>query len=269
MGAGTTICRLSPLYEPENLIHTYYTQSCKSSVDISLCQKVELGYELVDSENCYNCLYSNRILNCSDSYFLQDCIGCTNCFGCKNLHQKSFYIYNEKHSREDYFKFIEEADLDCWSSVEAFREKTSQFHQTLPSRMTISQHCEEVSGTNVFHSKNCQHGFDLYDCENMIHSGYAEKCHNCLDCYGFGECQHCYETVTGQASHSCLFSATAIESSELLYCYDIYANSQNCLACCGVRKGQYCVLNKQYQQPEYYQLISRILEHMKTTGEWV
>ena len=256
------------LYSPENLIHTYYTQNCKSSVDISVCQKVQLGYDLVDAENCYNCRYSNRIRNCSDSYFLQDCIGCSNCFGCKNLHQKSFCVFNEKYSENEYLNFVQEANLSSRSSVEKWRIKANDFHQTQPSRMSISQYCENVSGTNIFHSKNCQNGFDLYECEMMNHCGYAEKCHTCVDCYGLGECQYCYETVTGQCSHSCLFSATAIESSGLMYCYDAFANSQNCFACCGTKKGEFCILNKQYSREEYYQLLGRILDHMRNTGEW-
>jgi hypothetical protein len=31
---------------------------------------------------------------------------------------------------------------------------------------------------------------------------------------------------------------------------------------------QYCILNKQYTKEEYEELVPKIIEHMKKTGEW-
>ena len=256
------------LYAPENLIHTYYTQSCKSSIDISVCQKVELGYELTDSENSYNCRYSRRIQNCFDSYFLEDCVGCSHCFGCKNLHQKAFCVFNEQLTKESYAAFLSKARLNCWRSIEDYRNKAESFLKTLPSRNLTILRSENVTGTNIFNSKNCAEGFDLYECEETRYMGFAEKCHNCLDCYGFGASQHCYESVTLQGSHSCLFCATAIGCSDLLYCYDCYSDTNNCFASCGLKKGTYCILNKQYSRYDYEKLKAKIITHMQDTGEW-
>ena len=42
----------------------------------------------------------------------------------------------------------------------------------------------------------------------------------------------------------------------------------DCFGCIGLKKGQYCILNKQYTKEEYEALVPQIIEHMKKTGEW-
>lgn len=256
------------LYGPEDLIHTYYTQHCKDSIDISFAQTSELGYELVDVENCYHCHYGSRIIDCCDSYFLEDCIGCSSCFACKNLHHKSYHIFNEKHTKDQFNAFLREAKLHCWSGVVTHRRKALEFFQSLPSRAVIMRNSEDSTGGSLFHCKNVKEGYDLYECENLTHCALGEKSDNLLDCYGFGVAHHCYEFITCQESSDVLFSATGIESSGLLYCYECYANSQDCFGSVGLKKGRCCILNKEYSRDDYEKLLIRIIEHMRDTGEW-
>jgi hypothetical protein len=46
------------------------------------------------------------------------------------------------------------------------------------------------------------------------------------------------------------------------------SSSQNILGCIGLKRKQYCILNKQYSEQEYYALIPKVIEHMRQTGEW-
>lgn len=57
------------------------------------------------------------------------------------------------------------------------------------------------------------------------------------------------------------------EVYDLLYCMDCY-HSSNLFGCSGVRHKKYCILNKQYSKEEYEELMPKIIEHMKSTGEW-
>lgn len=45
-------------------------------------------------------------------------------------------------------------------------------------------------------------------------------------------------------------------------------NSDYLFGCVSMKKNQYCILNKQYSMEEYEALMPKIIEHMKTTGEW-
>ena len=75
------------LFGSENVLHGYYSISCKDICDTAMCQYAELCYELVDGEKCYSCFYSTRMRNCNECWFCEDCIGCRNCFECKKLRQ--------------------------------------------------------------------------------------------------------------------------------------------------------------------------------------
>lgn len=56
-------------------------------------------------------------------------------------------------------------------------------------------------------------------------------------------------------------------ASDLLYC-DTSHGSKNCFGCVCLRKREFCILNKRYSQSDYFPLLTRILGHMKDTGEW-
>ncbi|MFA7278308.1 MAG: hypothetical protein WC101_05000, partial [Candidatus Gracilibacteria bacterium] len=56
-------------------------------------------------------------------------------------------------------------------------------------------------------------------------------------------------------------------SSDLTYCENC-VSSKDSFGCIGLRQKKYCILNKQYTKEEYEALVPRIIEHMKTTGEW-
>jgi hypothetical protein len=50
--------------------------------------------------------------------------------------------------------------------------------------------------------------------------------------------------------------------------FDNCHTSQNIFGCAGIRKKQYCILNKQYSKQEYEKLVVKLIAHMKVKGEW-
>ena len=256
------------LYNPEGLLYTSSTQSCKDCVDILFCQHSELCYDCVDCESCHAIFYSTRAIDCYDSYFLEDCIGCHDCFACKNLQRRAYCVFNEQIEKEEYQAFLREAKLSSWSSVRSFREKAVKFFQTLPSRALVTKNSENVHGSNIFYSRECKDVFDAHESERMLSSSFFEKCNDCADCYGLGCSHHSYDSTTLQNSEQIFFSAAAIDSAMLTYCYECYANSKNCFGSVGLKKGEWSILNQIYSKAEYQKLIPRLLGHMNRTGEW-
>src|SRR6185436_5418446 len=43
---------------------------------------------------------------------------------------------------------------------------------------------------------------------------------------------------------------------------------KNCFGCVGLKHKEYCIFNKQYTKEEYEEIVPRIIEHMRKTGEW-
>jgi len=256
------------LYAPENLLYTYYTMTCKDSTDTAFNQYCELCYETIDAEHCYNCLYGLRIRNCKDSYFLEDCIGCTNCFGCKNLHQKQYCIFNEQKTKDEYDQFIQSCAFGSLSAVKKMRKECDDFFLKLPNRPKMMIDAEGVTGADVYHCRDSIELYDWYESERMTFCALGEKSHDCMDCYGMGYGEFCYDSITIQYTNHSLFCATVINTNDLIYCYECYADSSSCFGCSSMKKGKYCILNKQYSKDEYEELVPKIIEHMQSTGEW-
>ncbi|MEI8091623.1 MAG: hypothetical protein WCG98_05340 [bacterium] len=76
-----------------------------------------------------------------------------------------------------------------------------------------------------------------------------------------------YEHMSTSHGNSVGFSVISNESSHIWY--SLYsANSHNLFGCACMRDGSYAILNKKYSKDEYEEMVLKIIEHMKTTGEW-
>ncbi|MDP7476888.1 MAG: hypothetical protein QF442_00400 [Candidatus Peribacteraceae bacterium] len=256
------------LYAPENLIHTYYTMACKDCTDTAFNQYCELCYEVVDTEKCYNCHYGLRLNNCSDCYFSEDCTGCKNCFGCKNLHQQSYCIFNEQKSPEEYKEFMDSCKLDSHNFVKENIKKSKEFFEKLPHRSSVLIDTTNVTGGSVYHCQESKELYDWYESERMTHCALGEKSHDCMDVYGMGVGDFCLESVTNMYVHHLLFCSSSANSSDLLYCHESSSDTTDCFGCASMKKGKYCILNKQYTKDEYEDLSGKLIEHMRSTGEW-
>jgi hypothetical protein len=249
----------------------YGIKKCESSIDNYNIFNSELCYECIDCHKCYNLKYSQDCTNCSDSYFLKDCIACKNCIGCKNLHQKEYYIFNKKHSKEEYEKFLKDLNLTSQKNVEDFSKKCEEFYKTLPNRFLKMYKTENSFGNNLHNCRNVKYCFDIKD----MHDGkYCCQLYNgskdCMDTDQFGlNIEKVYESsIIGYNCQLVSFCHMCKEEvSDIFYCVDCY-HSNNLFGCTGLRHKKYCILNKQYTKEEYEKLVPRIIEHMGETGEW-
>lgn len=99
----------------ENVSYSRGAIKCKDSLDVFFCDKSELMYETTSCEECYRVFFSTYSSFCSDSTFLVDCRGCSNCFGCINLRNKSYYIFNQPYTNDkipDHIKDVPDSILN-------------------------------------------------------------------------------------------------------------------------------------------------------------
>lgn len=246
-----------------------YLNDCKDCVDNLMVKNSELCYECIECEECYDCAFCKNCNGCQSSQFLINCIGCSNCFGCVNLQRKQYYFFNEQLSKEEYEKRMQEIKTGSRAVVEKLKqvmqEKTLQF----PMKFMTGSRNENVTGNSVFFSRNCESCYDTSKLENCKYAVWFHDAKDCMDVFAWGmPAELCYDSMEiGGNAYLDLFCATCNGCKYVYYCTTCMF-SENIFGCAGLRKKQYCILNKQYTKEEYEALVPRIIAHMQKTGEW-
>src|SRR3989344_1269064 len=178
----------------ENSLYSESINNCKECVDGLKIEKCELCYELFNCQRCFKTIFSAHCTDCVDVAFSVDLIGCQNCFGCVGLRNKSYYIFNKPHIKEEYFKIIEAYNLDSYKTVSELREKVAEIAKQRPVKFFRGQRNVNVSGDYLDRCKNVRNSFyscDLADCAHCQLILYAKSA-DCMDISVAGG-ELCYE----------------------------------------------------------------------------
>jgi len=232
----------------------------------------ELCYGVMASFGCYNLYHSRFCANCSDSWFLRSCGSCRDCFGCCNVRQKQYCIFNEQKTKEEFETFMKEFHSSSHAAMEAMRKKVEAFFATQPMKSIRGDQNIDSIGDALMHCKNAHMCFDSIGLQD---SRYCTNClmggNDCMDIHAWGDgMELCYDScIIGINVRNVLSGYYIVEGSDNAL-YSIYCSSgcNNLLGCVGLRRKNHCILNKQYTKEEYAELAPKIIEHMKKTGEW-
>ncbi|MFZ2072781.1 MAG: hypothetical protein WAV10_03860 [Minisyncoccia bacterium] len=247
---------------------TFYSNriySTKDSSDLYMVHKSELCYDDVICSDCYHVLYSLNCKNCVDSYFLYDCHGCVNCFGCSNLRNKSYCMWNEQLSREEYNNRLAKFNLRSYNIICEFKQRFQELYFNSIHKFATQIKTVNSTGENLEGVKNCKICFDSSGkIEDSKYIHWAKE--NLKDTYdsgpGVGVGELMYEVFdTGMGNFRNLFTSVVYTSNDIEYCFNCYGSS-NLFGCIGLRNKNYCILNKQYTEEEYKELIPKIRKHM-------
>ncbi|MDA2921928.1 hypothetical protein MYX07_01540 [Patescibacteria group bacterium AH-259-L07] len=254
----------------ENCIHCCWVQVCKDCIDVSFSHQTELSYESDDCYNSYKLFYSKGCHDSYESYFLLDCRGCSHCIGCVNLRNKQYYVFNKALSKKEYKKFIQSARLDTHSGIEKLRKQFSEFILKQPRKYAEIVNGIRSTGNYIKDAKNCRYCFHCYNAEDSKYGVHVwRNAKDCVDCDTTGRnAELMYNSMNAgiEASHY-IGSALCWTCSFMDYSYYCF-NSNHCFGCAGLRKKNYCILNKQYSKEDYKVLRGQIVEDMKERGEW-
>jgi hypothetical protein len=248
----------------EDCFYSGYLFKSRDCSDCFFADNCELCYECVDCEKCYDTNYSQRCKNCNNSWYCEDCIGCNECIGCINLRNQRYHILNQKLEKEEYLK----QKTKILANPDLLTQKLLELRKKEPTKATYNTKCENSVGNNLHNCKNCFQCFDLIESEDCRYVTYGTGAKDCMDLNGAPEVELQYECVASPSSYHCRFCSSCwVKSSYLTYCHLCRA-SQNCFGCISLYQNKFCILNKQYEKNEYYELHDRLIEHMKETGEW-
>lgn len=253
----------------EDCFYSYGIFHCDDCLECLQCHSCTLCIECIDCSDGYNLAYCLRSHNCSDSFFLSDCKNCTHCFGCFGLRNKEYHIFNEPHSKEEYIAKLQELDTGNRTSLDAARTSfETQLRNQHIFQYYDGKNNENVTGDHIMHCRNCIDCFDsaeLEDCGHII-AGLQSK--DCYDGYVVVDnCELCYGTISTINQYNCQYTFVSFESKDSMY-LDHCVQCSNCFACSGLKKKQYCIFNTQFTKEAYQSERSKIIEHMKKTGEW-
>lgn len=107
----------------ENCAYIIWGQYSKDCFDSHMIHHSELSYGNLNITRCYRTFFSVNCEDCQDVILSKDCIGCSNCFGCINLRNKSYHIFNQPYIKEDYFKKIQEFNLGSFVDFNKAQKK--------------------------------------------------------------------------------------------------------------------------------------------------
>jgi hypothetical protein len=252
----------------ENSAHSIWGAKSKDIFDCHIYNDSELCYDCVNITKCYRTLYSVDCEGCNDVIFCKNCVGCNNCVGCVNLKNKSYYIFNQAYSKEEYIKKVEGLNLTSKNNVEALRDRSIKFWMQFPNKFIHGRHNNNVSGDYIFNSKDTKGSWRIVGAENVKYCqnftlGPAKDSY---DHSNFGDATELiYEClIVGDGGYNVAFSFQCYPSNaNLRYCC-FCQNSSHLFGCISLRNKQYCIFNKQYTKEEYETLVPKIIEHMNS-----
>ncbi len=241
----------------------------KDSLDLSYSTRSELCYECFNVRQCYKLYYSIDSEACHDSYFLKDCVGCSNCFGCAGLRNQNYSIFNKQYTKESYLQELERLGFvpDSARSVEHFEHESEKIWNSVPVKYFHGSRTTNVSGDYLYNSKNIRSCFFATDVENSKYCAYLMFGNPVKDSYDFTQYGD-----GGELIYECLQSGRGVYGNRFGWCiwtgtknceYGVLnIDSSDCFGCVGLKKKQYCILNKQYSKEEYEKIRAQIIKDM-------
>ncbi|MCR4327896.1 MAG: hypothetical protein NUV53_00040, partial [Patescibacteria group bacterium] len=246
--------------EVENCLYgsPYGSKYC---IDTYLARESEFCYECTDCENLSHCIFCQ---DCSSSINLSycfDCKNCQDCIGCVGLRNKNYCVFNEQLSKEDYEKEKSRLLGNGRTMHNEVRKKHEKLKNRIPHRFATTLQCVGVSGDHIVQSKNARQCFDVKRTEDCA---YCVRMIDAKDTYDTNYCEYlelCYDYLGFWKMARSRFSNTCGEGSDIEYS-DFCSGSSFLFGCVGVRKKDYCILNKRYPKDEYEKIKAKIIVHM-------
>ena len=126
-------------------------------------------------------------------------------------------------------------------------------------------------GDHLYNSKNSSYCFDCKDLEDCKYCArLIGPTKTCMDYSSWGDrAELIYQSVScGDGVYNLKFcSNCTTNNSNLEYCYQC-TGCDECFGCTSLKKKKFCILNKQYSEGEYRELVKRIKDEMEEYGEF-
>lgn len=226
---------------------------CVDTLWNALCERC---YEVSDSIESTDCSFCQYIAQCYNMQYCFDCGSSHDCFGCCDLSNKEFCIFNIQYTEEEYHAKVAELKK---KSPEEILNQVAELRLKFPVRHSnFSDNTNSEYVDYVYKSKDAYYCFD---CNLLEDCGYVSNSNECKDSWDCGpetlKSEHCAESVDSSECYNCY------EAQDCHRCYDssyVYkcVDSNNLFMCSNLSNAKYCILNVQYSPEEYKTKVAEI-----------
>ncbi|OGI65196.1 hypothetical protein A3A95_03910 [Candidatus Nomurabacteria bacterium RIFCSPLOWO2_01_FULL_39_18] len=249
----------------ENCAYLNEVADIKDSIDCSWTRHDQMGYGNVITHSSYQTFFCEDVVGSMNMWFCRSCVGCSDCVGCANLTKKKYHIFNEPYSKEEFQKIFKKYDFGSVESLEKFRKSTMEFLLTQPRKQFNDRNSVNTTGEYVYNSKNVHDSYMVRKAKDCRYCQFlkAGPIADCYDYTEFGERgELIYESCwVGLQVSNIKFSVWNYNASNLEFCFGCHS-SNNMFGCVGIKKGEYCILNKRYSKEEYLKITEKLRKQM-------
>ena len=249
----------------ENCAYVNLVGDIKDCIDCSYTRHDQMGYGNIITHSSYQTFFCEDVVGSMNMWFCRSCVGCSDCVGCVNINKKKYCIFNKQFRKEEFQEIFKKYDLGSTKNLEEFRKSAMAFLLTQPRKQFNNRNSHNTTGEYVYNSKNVHDSYMVRKAKDCRYCQFL-KTGPVADCYDytlFGEqAELVYEsTWVGENINNVKFSVWNYSVSNLEFCFGCHS-SNNMFGCVGIRKGEYCILNKKYEKEEYIKTIEKIKKQM-------
>jgi len=249
----------------EDCLYTHRLMHSRDVVDCLFSLKGELCYQSIEFLNSSRLKFSNDCNDSIDLSFCSDARGCQNSFMSSNMRRQNNYFRNKQISAEQFKEKIKEIDTGSYKNIKEYKKEFEKVKQERIYRFANSKKAINSIGQSMNNTKNCHHCFNVADLEDCRYCMFVNDAKDSVDINN-GCCvmELNYEVST-----------MGVNASNIKFCVDAWPEvrdteysdtcrngSNDLFGCISARKKQYCILNKQYSESEYKEMIPKIKKHM-------
>ncbi len=248
-----------------------YSRGLKDSTETIDCyfgNKLDRCYESINIQQSSQLRYSDNCTSCVDSYFLYNCSGCSDCFGCVNQRNKTYCWFNEQLTKEEYQDRLTRM-LGSFSSLERVKKEFKEFRVQFPHRATTNVKTVDSSGDYLYETKNAKESFEISKAEDCRYLFSSKDIKDSYGTTGYGyKSELLLEVVAVGVSSRIIGSFSVDQSTNVEYSFSCLTNDKNLFGCDSLKNAQYCILNKQYPKEEYETLRAYIVDELSRNGDY-
>lgn len=259
----------SLVYQCEDTHYSYWVVHDKDVVDSMYTNESEKCYNCTSVNGGYDCIQLEESSNSKECYFSYQLRGCDHCIYCTNLVNKSYYLFNKPCTKEEFESMKVKLLNGTYSRWKQSHDHYLDVRKKAEHRALHNLNCENVMGDHLYNCRNLEDCFESFDSEDGVNAVSLDRSKMVQNIYsaGWPGCEGVYFSSVIRGSKDIAFSTYIWNSGSMRYC-DGCNSCVSCFGCIGLQHKQYCILNKQYTKEEYESLLPKIIEHMKSTGEW-
>lgn len=228
---------------------------------------------LHDSESCYGSVLCEKIYNTHfsmldhssvNSMFLMDSTNASDCFMSSNLRNKQYVLRNKQYDKDSYRAELAKIDTGSYEVLNELLAEFAAMRLKYPRKYAEILKSVNVVGDDLDNVKNGYYCFDAYDLENVRYCQRIVQIKDSMDVSNTANnSELMYEYANGGRNERSLkFSHGSVGALNDVQYSGNCGSSSNLFGCIGIRSKKFCILNKQYTEEEYKEILPRLIKHM-------